>query len=367
MRASVPWKDDSTSLVRWSVEACLEAGATEIVIVTPLGETDQVARALAGLSGWRTASGGATRAKSVAAGLLALSAPPDTIVLVHDAARPFLTRAHIDKLVREVRPGRGALLAVPNADTLKRVEGPVGDVVTGTMEREGIWRAQTPQAFLLGELREAYASWPDDGSSTDEAQVFERAGGEVVLAPGDPRLFKLTHLEDFAMAEQLAAGGRATRVGQGFDAHRFGEGEAVVLCGLRIDHDRGLIGHSDADAGLHALTDALLGAIGAGDIGDHFPPSDPQWRGSPSSVFVQHAVDLVAAAGGSIVNADITLVCESPRIGPHREAMRACVADLLRIPIGAVSIKATTTEALGFTGRREGLAAQAIASVEMPR
>ena len=197
--------------------------------------------------------------------------------------------------------------------------------------------------------------------------MVERAGGQVALAPGDPMLMKLTYPEDFAMAEALIAQPQlAARVGQGFDAHRFGPGEAVILCGVRIDHDHGLIGHSDADAGLHALTDALLGAVGEGDIGDHFPPSDPKWKGADSTVFLRHAAELVAAKGGRIVNVDITLICERPKIKPHRQAMRARIAELLGLALDRVSVKATTTEEMGFTGRGEGLAAQAIASVDWP-
>jgi 2-C-methyl-D-erythritol 4-phosphate cytidylyltransferase/2-C-methyl-D-erythritol 2,4-cyclodiphosphate synthase len=180
-------------------------------------------------------------------------------------------------------------------------------------------------------------------------------------------LMKLTYPEDFAMAETLAGAARVTRIGQGFDAHRFGPGAEVWLCGVRIDHDRTLIGHSDADAGLHALTDALLGAIGEGDIGDHFPPTDPQWKGAPSALFLSYAAERIAARGGRVVNVDVTLICERPKIKPHRQAMRARLADLLSVDVEQVSVKATTTEAMGFTGREEGLAAQAVASVELPR
>jgi 2-C-methyl-D-erythritol 4-phosphate cytidylyltransferase/2-C-methyl-D-erythritol 2,4-cyclodiphosphate synthase len=201
--------------------------------------------------------------------------------------------------------------------------------------------------------------------------VLERAGGRVALAAGDPMLMKLTYPEDFVMAEALAAqaspsSARITRMGQGFDAHRFGPGEALWLCGVKIDHDQTLIGHSDADAGLHALTDAILGAIGEGDIGDHFPPTDPKWKGAPSALFLSHAVDLVRAKDGRIINADVTLICERPRIKPHRQAMRERLAALLGLPLDRVSVKATTTEGMGFTGRVEGLAAQAVCAVETP-
>jgi 2-C-methyl-D-erythritol 4-phosphate cytidylyltransferase/2-C-methyl-D-erythritol 2,4-cyclodiphosphate synthase len=238
--------------------------------------------------------------------------------------------------------------------------------IEDTRSREGLWRAQTPQGFRLGLLKAAFAAWPGGAEATDEAAVVERAGGKVALVPGAPELMKLTFPEDFTMAEQLAGQTRAMRIGQGFDAHRFGPGAAVMLCGVRIDHDHGLVGHSDADAGLHALTDALLGAIGEGDIGDHFPPSDPQWKDAPSDRFLAHAVRLVHARGGRILNVDVTLICERPKIKPHREAMRARLAEILGIDPAAVSVKATTTEGMGFTGRQEGLAAQAVACVEQP-
>ncbi len=214
-------------------------------------------------------------------------------------------------------------------------------------------------------LRRAYAAWPADaGEPTDDAQVVERAGGRVALTPGDPLLMKLTYPEDFAMAERLA--GSITCVGQGFDAHRFAEGDSVMLCGVRIPHDRSLSGHSDADAGLHALTDALLGALGEGDIGEHFPPSDPQWKGADSAIFLRHAQSRVAARGGRIVNVDLTLICERPKLAPHRQAMRERLAVLLGLPLERVSVKATSTVGMGLTGREEGLAAQALAVVQLP-
>ncbi|MDB5483502.1 MAG: 2C-methyl-D-erythritol 2,4-cyclodiphosphate synthase [Caulobacteraceae bacterium] len=357
-------------VARWSLEALLSAGARRVVVVIAPGDEAAAAEAFAGLDGWRLATGGATRDRSVAAGLAALDASSEDIVLVHDAARPLVETRHIDAVVAALADGAdGALPALAVADTLKRATAwaDVGNpAVTATVERAGLWRAQTPQAFRAGVLAEAYAAWPAAESPTDDAAVVERAGGRIVLTPGDPRLMKLTYPEDFAMAELLAGGVMTTRIGQGFDAHRFGPGDGVWLCGVRIPHDRSLIGHSDADAGLHALTDALLGAIGEGDIGDHFPPSDPRWKGAASSVFLAHAAELIAARGGRVVNVDVTLICERPKIKPHREAMRGRLAELLALPLDRVSVKATTTEAMGFTGREEGLAAQAVASVEMP-
>lgn len=306
--------------------------------------------------------GGETRAASVLAGLAALDCGPDEIVLVHDGARPFVTTAHVEALLAAVVDADGALPALPVSDTLKLQD----ERGTSTVARDGLWRAQTPQAFHFARLAAAYAAWPPGEAPTDDAGVVERDGGRVVLTPGDARLMKLTYPEDFDMAERLAGASRITRIGQGLDAHRWGPGDAVWLCGVRIDHDQTLIGHSDADAGLHALTDALLGAIGEGDIGEHFPPSDPQWRGASSDRFLLHAAELVRARGGRIINVDVTLVCERPRIRPHRDAMRARLAELLGLPLDRVGVKATTTEGLGFTGRQEGLLAQAVATVETP-
>jgi len=347
-------------VLRWSVEALLAAGAREMVIVVSDDGEPLAAEALSGLTGWRTVRGGATRALSVQAGLGTIDGPSDEPVLVHDAARPFVTAAHLEALLTALADADGAIPALPVADTLKR-EGPNGLTTT---PREGLWRAQTPQAFRRDRLLAAYTAW-SGGEPTDDAQVVEAHGGRVALAPGDPRLLKLTFPEDFEMAELLAGGTRMTRMGQGFDAHRWGAGEAVWLCGVRIDHDQTLVGHSDADAGLHALTDALLGAIGEGDIGDHFPPTDPKWKGASSDVFLEHAASLVTAKGGRIINVDVTLICERPKIKPHRQAMRERLAAILDLPLDRVSVKATTTEGMGFTGRGEGLAAQAVAVVEL--
>jgi 2-C-methyl-D-erythritol 4-phosphate cytidylyltransferase / 2-C-methyl-D-erythritol 2,4-cyclodiphosphate synthase len=300
----------------------------------------------------------------VKAGLAALAASDDQVVLIHDAARPLLQAAHVRRLLAALEASPAGILALPLADTLKRDDG-TGRIVA-TPPRAGLWRAQTPQGFRLGALKAAYAAWPAGEEPTDEAIVVERAGGEVVLVPGDPALAKLTYPEDFAIAELIAGAARTLRVGQGLDAHRFGPGDSVWLCGVQIAHTQSLVGHSDADAGLHAITDAVLGAIGAGDIGDHFPPTDPQWRGASSDQFLLHAVGLVAARGGRIVNVDVTLVCERPKIKPHREAMRTRLADLLGLDVAAVSVKATTMEGMGFTGREEGLVAQAVAMVELP-
>ena len=348
-------------VARWSIEAFFAAGAKTVVAVVPEGEMATARELLGDLPGLVLAKGGATRAQSVMSGLAAVGAG-EGIVMVHDAARPFLNTAHVQALLEGLDGVDGAILALPVADTVKRA---LPDSIE-TAPRDGLWRAQTPQAFRTQPLRAAYAAWSDDAAPTDDAGVMEAVGGKVRLVPGDPLLFKLTYPEDFAMAERLAGAARITRTGQGIDAHRLGPGDGVWLCGIKIAHDRELIGHSDADAGLHAITDAILGAIGAGDIGDHFPPTDPQWKGAPSHIFLSHAADLVRQRGGSLINVDVTLVCEKPKIKPHREAMRAKLSEILGLPVERISVKATTTEGMGYTGREEGILAQAIASVETP-
>jgi 2-C-methyl-D-erythritol 4-phosphate cytidylyltransferase / 2-C-methyl-D-erythritol 2,4-cyclodiphosphate synthase len=350
-------------VVLWSAESLAAAGASELVVVVA-PEDDAHADALfAGLPGLKIVAGGAERIDSVRAGLAAVS-PAAQAVLIHDAARPFVTSSHVRELLAALETADGALPALAVSDTVKRA-GP-DRLVSGTTDRAGLWRAQTPQAFRRQAILDAYAAWPAAETPTDDSAVLERAGGRVRLTTGDPMLMKLTYPEDFPMAERLAGGARITRIGQGIDAHRFGPGGECWLCGIAVPHDQGLVGHSDADAGLHALTDAILGAIAEGDIGDHFPPTDPQWKGASSDKFLLHALELVRAKGGRVLNVDVTLICERPKIKPHRLAMRERVADLLQLPLDRVSVKATTMEEMGFTGRREGLAAQAIATVETP-
>jgi len=345
----------------WSVDAFAAAGAGRIVIVVP---SDDVERAKAAYPAAMVLAGGADRAASVVNGLRALARAADErdIVMVHDAARPLLNTQHINRLLHKLETADAAILALPLADSLKRAHsGMIADAVP----RDYLWRAQTPQAFRLGALLDAYVNWRSE-TPTDEATVAAAAHIAVALVEGDMRLHKLTYPEDFAFLEALIERDKLlkqVRIGQGFDAHRWGEGDSVWLCGVEIAHNRTLIGHSDADAGLHALTDALLGAAGLGDIGDHFPPTDPQWKGAASDRFLKHAVDLIKQKGGEIVNVDVTLICERPKIKPHREAMRTRVAEILGIDLDRVSVKATTTEKMGFTGREEGLAAQAVASI----
>ena len=303
----------------WSAEALATAGADPLVAVVSPDELDVAARVFGHLAGVRIVAGGAERIDSVRAGLAALGPSPPDVVLIHDAARPFLAARHIAALLAALEGAEGALPALAVSDTLKRAQG---GVVDATAPRDGLWRAQTPQAFRHAAIVDAYARWPAGETPTDDAGVLERAGGRVVLTPGDPLLMKLTYPEDFPMAEALAGAQRIVRVGQGVDAHRFGDGASVWLCGVEIPHDQALIGHSDADAGLHALTDAILGAIGEGDIGDHFPPTDPQWRGAASDKFLLHAVELVRRKGGRVLNADVTLICERPQdqTPPRRHA-----------------------------------------------
>ncbi|MFP4536959.1 MAG: bifunctional 2-C-methyl-D-erythritol 4-phosphate cytidylyltransferase/2-C-methyl-D-erythritol 2,4-cyclodiphosphate synthase [Dichotomicrobium sp.] len=309
-------------------------------------------------------AGGAERQHSALNGLRALVEIAPEIVLIHDAARPLTPPEVISRVIDGVCAHGAAIAAMPVADTLKRSEN---DVIAGTLDRTGLWRAQTPQGFGFDVILRAHEDAArTDVVLTDDASIAEWAGMTVGLAFGAERNLKITSQEDMALAESLIAQATETRTGTGFDVHAFSAGDTVWLCGVPIAHERALAGHSDADVGLHALTDALLGAVGAGDIGTLFPPSDPRWRGTASRVFLARAGEEVARRGGRIVNADVTLICEEPKIGPHREAMRAAIAEILGVSIGRVSVKATTSEKLGFTGRGEGIAAMASASVAVP-
>lgn len=345
-------------LLAHAVERLRHPRIDAVQVVIGAGQEEAYRDAVGGFPLPAPALGGTTRQESVRNGLSALAEAGPARVLIHDAARPFLPGPVVDRLLDALDGHAGAVPVLPVVDTLARKAESLGE----TVSREGLVRVQTPQAFRFADIVQAHRSWPG-GEATDDAQVARAAGLEVATVAGDPRLEKLTYDEDFRRAEAMLAARALPRTGMGFDVHAFGPGDSLWLGGVRIGHDRGLIGHSDADVLLHAVTDALLGAIGAGDIGDHFPPSDPRWRGAPSSLFLEAARDLVEAAGGRIVHVDATLICEAPRIGPHREAMRTRIADLLRLPIQSISVKATTTERLGFTGRGEGIAAQAVATV----
>lgn len=313
------------------------------------------------------AIGGATRQASVLAGLEALEAETPDLVLIHDAARPFVSPETIRKVINALDAHAGAIAAIPLADTLKRA-GAEG-VITATLDRAGLWRAQTPQGFRFKAILKAHRDAALKGRSdfTDDAAIAEWAGLDVVLVEDRLANAKLTTAEELAAAnvrlQADMANSSETRTGTGYDVHRFCEGDHVWLGGVKISHTHSLEGHSDADVVLHALTDAILGAIGEADIGQHFPPSDPQWKGAPSRIFLEHAAKLVAAHGGTITNVDVTVLAEAPKIGPHRGAMKQVIAEALNISPSRVGIKATTTEGLGFIGRREGIAAQAVATV----
>ncbi|QJQ33125.1 bifunctional 2-C-methyl-D-erythritol 4-phosphate cytidylyltransferase/2-C-methyl-D-erythritol 2,4-cyclodiphosphate synthase [Sphingomonas lacunae] len=358
------------AVVRWSAEAMLShplcAGLT---IVIPPGDEAR-AMAEAALSGltlcWAT--GGDSRQASVAAGLAGLDEELAGLVLVHDAARPGLDSATIDRLLTAFADATvdGAVPVLPVADTLALCGPDLGDVV----DRSALVRVQTPQAFRLTALRAAHAGW-QGASASDDAQMIRALGRAVAMVEGRRELEKVTHQGDLEQVEAMLcpaprAGQWRTAVGMGFDVHRLIDGDGVWLGGLLIPHDRKLEGHSDADVLLHAITDAVLGGIGDGDIGQHFPPSDPQWRGASSDRFLAHACELVAACGGRIEHVDATVMCEAPKVGPHRQAIRERIAAIMGLPVARVSIKATTTERLGFTGRGEGIAAQAVVTVRLP-
>ena len=330
-----------------------------IRVVIGQGQEALAVEALAGRDVGELIVGGAERADSVRAGLAAIDGD---MVLVHDAARPFCPPDVVDRLIDALAQGVAAVPVLPVADTLAKSGDELGDPV----DRTSLVRVQTPQAFRLGSLIDAYSQW-NGPSPTDESTVLRAAGVPVALVEGDPVLEKLTTAADFARAEQMLASRLTPRTGLGYDVHAFAGDGPVMMGGIAVPHDRGLAGHSDADVVLHAITDALLGAAGCGDIGEHFPPSDPQWKGAASDIFLMHAAGLIRSSGGIIDHVDCTVICEEPKVGPYRAAMRANVARILMLPESAVSIKAPTTERLGFTGRREGIAAQAVASVRMER
>ncbi len=352
-----------SSVLRRSVEAFRATGRFDDIVVVirdehrPIYET-----ATAGLGLPEPVTGGATRQDSVRAALEWLAPRAPDLVLVHDAARPLVDRATIDRVLDALADAEAAIAAVPVVDTIKRAES---GIAAGTVDRNGLWQAQTPQGFRFPPCWPPTAP-PPARRLTDDAAVAERQGIAVRLVEGHVDNFKITTEADLTRAERLLGGAADIRTGTGFDVHRLITGDAVILCGIRIPHFAKLEGHSDADVGLHALTDALLGAIGAGDIGQHFPPSDERWRGADSAAFLAHAAELVRARG-TILNVDVTLLCERPKIGPHRTAMVARIAEILGIDAERVSVKATTTERLGFTGREEGIAAQASASVRIER
>ena len=333
-----------------------------VVVVVAAGQED-LAQALLG-EDVQVVVGADSRRGSVHAGLEAIAAAGGAdIVLIHDAARPFLPPVVVDRLLDALMDKDGAIPILPVADTLVRG---AGGLMENTVDRAQLHRVQTPQAFRFPAILAAHRTWDTAHDATDDAQILRACGHDVILVQGDERLNKLTYEQDFSRVQTLLAPAFVTRVGMGYDVHRLAAGEPLWLGGVLVPHDRGLAGHSDADVALHAIVDAVLGALADGDIGSHFPPSDPQWRGASSDRFLAHARDRVKAHQGRIDHIDLTIICEAPKIGPHREAMRARIAEILEVSTEQVSVKATTTERLGFAGRREGIAAQAVATLSLP-
>ena len=354
------------AVLRRSIEAFGNHPAVSAVrVVIGSGDRALYDRAVEGLDLPPPAEGGATRQESGLRGLESLAEFAPDRVLIHDAARPFVDAATIDRVIAALDTHPAALPGVPVADTLKKAEGaPL--LVGETVDRSGLWRAQTPQGFRYADILAAHRA-AAGSNLTDDAAVAQQAGLAVAMVLGSEDNYKITTREDLERAARHLGGHMSEfRTGSGFDVHAFAAGTHVTLCGIDVPHDHGLEGHSDADVAMHALTDAILGAIAEGDIGSHFPPSEAKWKGAPSRVFLEHAAKLVAARGGAISNVDVTIICEAPKVGPHRDAMRASLAGILGIDVGRVAVKATTTEQLGFTGRREGIAAQATATVRLP-
>jgi len=351
------------SVIREAVSSFLDHPRIDGVrVVIHPDDEELYGDAVSGLDLMTPVYGGAERQDSVRKGLESLADNPPDHVLVHDAARPYVSGEMIDRILDSLGSAAGATLGIPVSDTLKRV---VDGFVEATVDRAGLWRAQTPQGFRYADLMEAHAKTAHL-ALTDDAAVAEAAGMEVAIVDGDAGNVKITSPEDLKPID-TGASADEMRVGQGLDVHKFGPGNSVVLCGVEIPFEQALEGHSDADVALHSITDAVLGACGEGDIGDHFPPTDPQWRGTASEVFLFRAIELARSMGGELMNVDVTIVCEAPKIGPHRNAMRARVAEILGIEVSRVNVKATTTERLGFTGRGEGIAACSIVSLRVSR
>ena len=346
-------------VARWATERLLPY----VTLLQPVGDANPLNAALAGLDTLPVVAGGATRQESVRAGLEALAPFQPDVVLIHDAARPFLPAETVPALLAALTRSKGAIPAIPVADTLKR--GADG-IVAGTVSRDGLHRAQTPQAFHFATILDLHRQHADGAVATDDAALFERAGLPVALVPGHDDNFKITYSEDAVRMARILAPALEPRTGTGFDVHVLEAGRKLILCGIEVPHEKGLSGHSDADVGIHALCDAIYGALAEGDIGRHFPPSQATWKDADSARFLRHAGERIAARGGRLVNADVTLICERPKITPHAPAMIARLADLLGVDAQRISVKATTTERLGFTGRGEGIAAQAAVSVLVP-
>ena len=355
---------DGKPMVRHSVERlAAHPDIDQLWVVVATGQEEPIESALGPLAGHNIVIGGATRQQSVYLGLKAIrEAGGAKNVLVHDAARPFLSHQVIDRLLDQLKSQSAAIPVLPSVDTMIQLQDGQLD---RAVDRNSLWRGQTPQAFDFLKLLAAHDDFAGGVNASDDAQIFKAAGHEVAVVDGDEALKKYTMPADFG--EEGTRQMRQIRTGMGYDVHQLVAGEELWLGGLKIDHDKGLSGHSDADVLLHALTDALLGAIAEGDIGDHFPPTDAKWRGAASSRFVEYAASLIAEKGGVIHNVDMTLICEAPKMKPHREAIRRNIAEILGVEMDQVSVKATTTERLGFTGRREGIAAQAIATISLEK
>jgi 2-C-methyl-D-erythritol 4-phosphate cytidylyltransferase/2-C-methyl-D-erythritol 2,4-cyclodiphosphate synthase len=347
-----PWQ--GKPLVRHSAEALMRQGARPIAVAIPAGADALAREALAGIDGVLLVTGGATRQLSVRAALEALAGSAVSTVLIHDAARPVVTPEVIERLLAALGDQPGAIPVLPVIDSLAVAEG---NLMAAAARREDLRRAQTPQAFRFADILAAHRAWTSEPNAGDDAQVARAAGLGVALVEGDERMRKLTFAEDFTTRAAMI------RTGTGFDVHRLAEGEELWLCGIKVPHAEGLAGHSDADVAMHAVVDSILGACAQGDLGQHFPPSDPRWKDAPSEQFIAHAVELADKAGYRVGNVDVTLICEAPKIAPHREAMRGKLAALLNVDVAQVSVKATTTERLGFTGRGEGIAAQAVTTL----
>lgn len=349
-------------VLRVAAEALLEGGHVRLLQpVCAAGEEGRVAEMLEGLPHLPPVIGGATRQESVRAGLAALAGHAPEVVLVHDAARPVIPAGTIEALLAALETHPGAIPAQPVSDTLKRGnESRIGE----TVPRAGLFRAQTPQAFRFALLHAAHQA--ATAEATDDAQLLEWQGVAVALVPGHESNVKITFPEDLARVEAHLLPRLMPRMGTGFDVHRLVPDRPLILCGVTVPHELGLDGHSDADVGIHALCDAIYGALAEGDIGRHFPPSQMQWKDADSAQFLIHAAGRIAARGGMLVNADVTLICERPKIGPHAPAMIARLAELLGVEEKRIGVKATTTERLGFTGRGEGIAAQAAVSLLIP-
>ena len=346
-------------VIRWAAERLVG----QVSFLQPVGDAASINAALAGLEHLPVVAGGAVRQDSVRAGLEALAPFEPDIVLIHDAARPYLPEATIPALVDALIRCDGAIPAIPVADTLKRG---AETLITGTVPRDGLYRAQTPQAFRFATILALHRQHADDPVATDDAALFERAGLPVALVPGHDDNIKLTYSEDAVRMARILAPTLEPRTGTGFDVHVLEAGRKLILCGIEVPHEKGLAGHSDADVGIHALCDAIYGALAEGDIGRHFPPSEATWKDADSARFLRHAAERIAARGGRLTNADVTLICERPKITPHAPAMIRRLADLLGVEESRISVKATTTERLGFTGRGEGIAAQAAVMLLLP-